>query len=96
MDEELKKKNVLDLQFQKYLTIASTSIIIAFTYFVGAGIALLTKQINLSDFINVGVLIVVSFGILGICSSLFFNAIFHLKNIPIVKDVSLSLNQRKF
>jgi len=96
MDEELKKKNVLDLQFQKYLTIASTSIIIAFTYFVGAGIALLTKQINLSDFINVGVLIVVSFGILGICSSLFFNAIFHLKNIPIVKDISLSLNQRKF
>ena len=96
MDEELKKKNVLDLQFQKHLTIASTSIIIAFTYFVGAGIALLTKQINLSDFINVGVLIVVSFGILGICSSLFFNAIFHLKNIPIVKDVSLSLNQRKF
>ncbi|MDP2926053.1 MAG: hypothetical protein Q8N99_06785 [Nanoarchaeota archaeon] len=27
MDEQLKRKNVLDLQFQKYLTIASTSII---------------------------------------------------------------------
>ena len=88
MEEELKKKNVLDLQFQKYLTIASTSIIIAFTYFVGVGIAILTKQVNLSDFISVGVLIVISFGILGICSALFFNALFHIKNIPrVVKEI---------
>ena len=88
MDDELKRKNVLDLQFQKYLTIASTSVIIAFTYFVGVGIAVLTKQVNLSDFISVGVLIVISLGILGICASLFFNAIFHLKNIPkVVKEI---------
>jgi len=88
MDEDLKRKNVLDLQFQKYLTIASTSIIIAFTYFVGVGIAILTKQVNLSDFISVGVLIVISLGILGICSSLFFNAVFHLRNIPkVVKEI---------
>ena len=88
MDEGLKKKNVLDLQFQKYLTIASTSMIIAFTYFVGVGIAILTKQVNLNDFINMGVLIVISVGILGICSALFFNAIFHLKNIPeVVKEI---------
>jgi len=88
MDEEIKKKNVLDLQFQKYLTTASTSVIIAFTYLVGVGIALLTKQINLNDFLIVGVLIVVSMGILGICSTLFFNAIFHLKNIPeVIKEI---------
>ena len=88
MDEDLKRKNVLDLQFQKYLTIASTSIIIAFTYFVGVGIAILTKQVNLSDFISAGVLMVISLGILGICSSLFFNAVFHLRNIPkVVKEI---------
>ncbi|MFH1358378.1 MAG: hypothetical protein ABIH37_00655 [archaeon] len=88
MDDKIKKKNILDLQFQKYLIIASTSIIIAFTYFVGVGIAILTKQINLNDFIAVGVLIIISLGILGICSSLFFNAIFHLKNIPrIIKEI---------
>jgi len=82
MNEELKKKNILDLQFQKYLVIASTSIIIAFTYFIGVGIAILTKQVDLSDSINLGVLIIISFGILGICSSFFFNVVFHLRNIP--------------
>ena len=88
MNEDLKRKNILDLQFQKYLTIASTSIIIAFTYFVGVGIAILTKQVNLSDFISVGVLMVISLGILGICSSLFFNAVFNLRNIPtVVKEI---------
>ena len=88
MNEDLKRKNILDLQFQKYLTIASTSIIIAFTYFVGVGISILTKQVNLSDFISAGVLMVISLGILGICSSLFFNAVFHLRNIPkVVKEI---------
>ena len=88
MDEEIKKKNVLDLQFQKYLTTASTSIIIAFTYLAGVGIALLTKQINLGDFLIVGVLIVISMGILGICSAFFFNAVFHIRNIPrVMKNI---------
>ena len=54
MDDETKKKNVLDLQFQKYLTIASVSIIIAFTYFIGVGIATITNQIKLDDFIIIG------------------------------------------
>ncbi len=88
MEEELKRKNVLDLQFQKYLIIVSTSIIIAFTYFIGVGIAILTKQVNLSDFISVGVLIVLSSGVLGICSTLFFNAVFHIRKIPkVVKEI---------
>lgn len=86
MDDEVKKKNVLDLQFQKYLTLASTSIIIMFTYLVG--IAILTKQVNLKDFIVMGILFIISVGILGICSTLFFKAIFHLKNIPeVLKEI---------
>ncbi len=88
MDEDTKKKNVLDLQFQKYLTTASTSLIIAFTYFVGVGIAILTKQVNLNDFIIMGILFVISSAVLGICSALFLNAIFHIKNIPqVLKNI---------
>ena len=88
MNEETKKKNILDLQFQKYLIIASTSVVIAFTYAIGVGIALFTKQIKLDDFIIMGALFVISAGILGGCSILFFNAIFHLKNIPkVVKEL---------
>lgn len=88
MNEEIKKKNILDLQFQKYLTTASTSLIIAFTYFIGVGIAILTKQIKLNDFIAMGVLFIISASVLGICSVLFFNAIFHLKNIlQVLKEI---------
>jgi len=88
MEENIKKKNVLDLHFQKYLSIATTSVIIAFTYFIGIGIAILTKQIKLDDFIVMGAVFVISAGVLGVCSILFFNAIFHLKNIPeIVKSL---------
>ena len=76
MDDEIKKKNVLDLQFQKYLTIASTSVIIAFTYFIGVGVAIFSKQIKLNDFISMGSLLVISAGVIGVCSTLFFNALF--------------------
>lgn len=56
--------------------------IIAFTYFVGIGIAVITKQIRLNDFIIVGVVFVISVVVLSTCFILFFNAMFHLKNIP--------------
>lgn len=82
MDEKTKRKNVLDLQFQKYLLIASTSVVVAFTYILGVGIALFTKQIQLNDFIGMTALFGISAGILGTCSILFYNSIFHLKNIP--------------
>ena len=83
MDEETKKKNVLDLQFQKYLIISSTSIVIAFTYLIGVGIALLTKQIRLDNYEIMGAVFIISAAILGICSTLFFNAVYHLKHIPL-------------
>ena len=84
MDNETKRKNILDLQFQKYLVVASTSVIIAFTYSIGIGVAIFSKQIRLDDFNNMGTIFVISVGILGVCSIIFFNAIFHLKNIPLV------------
>ena len=84
MDDETKNKNILDLQFQKYLVVASTSVIIAFTYAIGVGIAIFSKQVRLEDFNSMGAIFVISVGVLGVCSIIFLNAIFHLKNIPLV------------
>ena len=65
------KKNVLDLHYSRYLQYYTTTIIILFTYFVGLGIALLTKQIQLIDIVQlflVGVvsLVVVSIAVLSL------------------------------
>ena len=84
MDDKTKKKNILDLQFQKYLIVASTSVIIAFTYAIGVTIAIFSKQISLDDFKSMGAIFVISVGVLGVCSIIFFNSVFHLKNIPLV------------
>lgn len=43
------KKNLLDLQYNKYLQYYNTSIIILFTYFIGVGIAFITKQIDIGE-----------------------------------------------
>lgn len=75
------KKNILDLQFQKYLIIASTSVIILFTYMIGISITIITKQINLNDIITIISLIGISIGILGSSTILFLNAISHLNKI---------------
>jgi hypothetical protein len=81
MKEEVKKKNILDLQFQKYLVVASTSIILAFTYTIGVCLAFFTGQIMLNDFVSMSSLFFISAGILGICAILFFNASNHLRVI---------------
>ena len=88
MNETTKKKNILDLHFQKYLVIASTSIIIAFTYLIGVAIAVFSKQIILNDLLNMAIVFIISVGVLGICTGLFFNALFHLKNIlKVLKEI---------
>ncbi|MBI2632230.1 hypothetical protein HYW75_04455 [Candidatus Pacearchaeota archaeon] len=81
MNEETRKKNILDLQFQKYLIVSSTSSVIAFAYFIGVGIAVAAKQILLNDFVDMTFIFIISSGILGVCSFIFFNALFHINNI---------------
>ena len=52
MERELSekvKKNLLDLQYNKYLQYYNTSIILLFTYFIGVAIAFLTKQVLVSN-----------------------------------------------
>jgi len=88
MNEEIKKKNVLDLQFQKYLIIASTSVIVAFTYIIGVVIAIFSNQIKLNDFVSMSAVFIISVGVLGVCFVFLFNAIFHLKRIPnVLKNI---------
>ncbi len=54
------KKNILDLNYNKYLQYYNTSIIIVFTYIVGILIALITKQIDYSSSTQLLVLCAVS------------------------------------
>lgn len=82
------KKNILDLQYQKYLNVASTSIIIFFTYLIGIVIAVLSKQIKLDNLIIMSFVFIISVAIIGISSIFFFNALYHLENIPrIIRDL---------
>ena len=46
---ERTKKNLLDLQYNKYLQYFNTSIILLFTYFIAVSIAFITKQINYKE-----------------------------------------------
>ncbi|PIN90043.1 hypothetical protein COU57_04710 [Candidatus Pacearchaeota archaeon CG10_big_fil_rev_8_21_14_0_10_32_14] len=88
MDEEIKKKNILDLQFQKYLIIASTSVIIGFTYLIGVMIAMMTKQIILENYEMMLALFFISTVVIGVCSVFLLNSIFHLRIIPdIIKEL---------
>ncbi len=66
-DKLFIRKNILDTDMQKYLQVASVSVIVGFTYFIGIIIAILTHQINWRSFIDMG--------ILGILSTLIFSLV---------------------
>lgn len=84
------KKNLLDLQYNKYLQYYTTSIIILFTYFIGLGIAFITKQIDIGEprqFLSLMV-ISISITVLIILSMLRFknhqqNILDEIKNLKI-------------
>lgn len=60
------RKNLLDLEYQKYLQYHIATVIILFTYFIGVGIALLTKQIRTDDYNQFIILILLSSLVIGI------------------------------
>lgn len=43
------KKNILDLQHNKYVQYMTTTIVIAVTYVIGVVLALITKQVSMAD-----------------------------------------------
>ena len=75
------KKNLLDLHFEKNLVIASTSMILGFTYLIGVGVAIITKQINFQNPSSWLLLAIISMLVLGYLTLIFFKARNHVKNI---------------
>ena len=60
------KKNLLDLEYNKYLQYYNTSIIVLLTYIIGTTIAFLTKQINYKDSGQLLSVAVVSIVVIGV------------------------------
>jgi len=60
MNEITLKKNLLDLNHTENLQYYNTAVIVLFTYFMGILIAILTKQINLTNQSQISALIFVS------------------------------------
>ncbi len=76
------KKNLLDLNYNKYLQYFNTSIIILFTYIIGVFIAFITKQI---DYKNPNQLVLVAFismVIISMIITLMLKFRKHLAEIP--------------
>lgn len=63
---EQVRKNLLDLQYHRQLQYYNTSLIALLTYFIGMVIALLTRQIDLSDVNQLLVAMLISAAFLGI------------------------------
>lgn len=71
-DSLILKKNILDLDMQKYLQLASTSIVIFFSYFIGVFIVIITNQIDLNDESVFRLFLIMTIFVLGYASILFF------------------------
>lgn len=78
---EKVKKNLLDIQYNKYVQYFNTSVIIAFSYIIGVGITFITKQIDYKNSIQLTTLIIISVIFLGINTSLLLKFKLHQSNI---------------
>ncbi len=76
------KKNLLDLEYNKYLQYYNTSIILLFTYVIGLSIAFITKQINYKDPKQLLLVALISIGFLGIITILILRFKDNLIRIP--------------
>ncbi len=75
------KKNLLDLQYSKYLQYYTTTIIILFTYGIGVAIALITRQIDVSSVRQMLLVSLVSSAVVSIIVILLIGFKGHLGNI---------------
>jgi len=76
------KKNLLDLEYNKYLQYYNTSIIILFTYFIGVAIALITNQVNYKNFNQLFLVAIISIAIVSTIIILMLRWKSYLKDIP--------------
>lgn len=83
------RKNILDLEYNKYVQHINTCAIAVITYVVGVGIALITKQIDYNDSRH---LLAIFFGSLAFISSM----ILLIKNYKIIlKEILEEIKQLK-
>jgi len=76
------KKNLLDLQYNKYLQSYNTLIIILFTYFIGIIVAFMTKQIDYRNISQLGLIGLISIAVLSIIALFMLKSKEHITNIP--------------
>ncbi|MBU1204225.1 MAG: hypothetical protein KKG60_04120 [Nanoarchaeota archaeon] len=79
------KKNLLGLEYNTNLQYYNTLLIILFTYFIGVGIAFITKQIDFNSNIRLGILSGVS--ILVLFGVMFFLSRFRRRLKQIRKEI---------
>lgn len=75
------KKNILDLQYTKYLQYFNTLVILIFTYIIGIILAFVTKQINPTDIFQLSALTFISIAFFSVITVLLLNFKWHQKNI---------------
>jgi len=76
------KKNILDLEFQKNLIIASTTVVILFTYLIGLFIAFITGGIKFNDYFDFVIFFGFSTIIFGFCFFIFIGSSSKIKTLP--------------
>ncbi|MBI3035699.1 hypothetical protein HYY71_05245 [Candidatus Woesearchaeota archaeon] len=76
------KKNLLDMEYHKYLQYYNTSVIILFTYFIAVVIAFVTKQIDYSNLRQLMFVGLLSIGFVGLIIFLMLKLKENLTRIP--------------
>lgn len=76
------KKNLLDMEYHKYLQYYNTSVIILFTYFIAVVIAFVTKQIDYSNLRQLMFIGLLSIGFVGLIIFLMLKLKENLTRIP--------------
>lgn len=85
------RKNLLDLNYQKYLQYRNTSIILLFTYFIGIAIAFGTNQIKYSNTNQILLISLISITIIpAICMPLLYFRFMMAKILKEVEELGIS------
>ena len=76
------KKNVLDINYTKYLQYQITAVIVSITFFVGIFVAFITKQLNPDNILQMSIAGFFSIIVLTPCAYYFLESRKHLRIIP--------------
>lgn len=75
------KKNLLDLQYNKYLQYINTCVILLFTYFIGVILAFITKQVKYDSLNQLMIVGIVSIAVISFIVLLLLRFRQHIHNI---------------